>query len=133
MKQSTFPRSGVLILAPNSIRSLLPSTLISQVESLLESHRIDVAANLAEQQHKRIHGKASANGDEVRIHSTRRCVTINVLNYIFRRMNYTMSINDWVFNVSRKQCLKTPANTSFVAILILVSWSVITPSFEARS
>jgi len=67
MKQSTFPRSGVLILAPNSITSLLPSTLISQVESLLESHRIDDSVNLADQQRKKLQGKPSVSEDEVSV------------------------------------------------------------------
>jgi hypothetical protein len=62
---STFPHSGVLILGPNSIQSLLPSTLISQAESLLENHCIDEAANLAEQQRKKLHGKVAADSDEV--------------------------------------------------------------------
>lgn len=65
MGHSTFPRSGVLVLGPNTVQSLLPSTLISQAESLLESHRIEDAVDLANQQRKRLHGKASADEDEV--------------------------------------------------------------------
>jgi hypothetical protein len=54
-----------LILASNSIQSLLPSTLISQAESLLESHRIDDAVGLVDQQRKKIEGKLKVDEDEV--------------------------------------------------------------------
>lgn len=66
MRLSTFPRSGVLILGSNSIQSLVPSTLISQVESLLESHRIEDAIQLADQQRKKLQKSISVNEDEVR-------------------------------------------------------------------
>lgn len=63
----SFPRSGVLVLGPNSIQSLVPSTLISQVESLLDSHRIQDAVDLADQQRRRLHaGAISIDEDEVR-------------------------------------------------------------------
>lgn len=65
MRHSTFPRSGVLILGPNTIQSLLPSTLISQAESLLESHRIEDAVSLVDQQRKKIEGKLEVDDDEV--------------------------------------------------------------------
>lgn len=48
-----FPRSGVLVLGSNAIDSLVPSTLISQAESLLESHRIEETVDLADQQRKK--------------------------------------------------------------------------------
>jgi hypothetical protein len=116
MRQSTFPRSGVLILAPTSIRSLLPSTLISQVESLLESHRIDDAVNLADQQRRKIWGKGQANGDEV-------CIgAVSVLQIIFgcielnscRTTNCVMFTNDWGFNASWRPYSRTLGTTSLL-------------------
>jgi hypothetical protein len=65
MRSSTFPRSGALILGSTFIESLLPSTLISQADSLLESHRIDEAIHLADQQRRRLQGKTVGDPDEV--------------------------------------------------------------------
>jgi hypothetical protein len=62
---STFPRSYLLILGPNSIQSLLPVTTISQAEALLESHRIDDVILLADQQRKKVQGKLVADTNEV--------------------------------------------------------------------
>ncbi|KZT24873.1 hypothetical protein NEOLEDRAFT_1134568 [Neolentinus lepideus HHB14362 ss-1] len=61
----SFPRSGILVLGPNTVQSLVPATLISQVESLLETHRIAEAVDLAEQQRKKLQSKLSADDDEV--------------------------------------------------------------------
>lgn len=60
-----FPRSGVLVLGEQGVHSLVPSTLISQAESLLDSHRIDDAVDLADQQRKKIYGNLTVNEDEV--------------------------------------------------------------------
>ncbi|KAL5523259.1 hypothetical protein ACEPAF_1526 [Sanghuangporus sanghuang] len=57
-----FPRCNALVLSDNSIQALLPSTLISQAESLLESHRIDDAADLADQNQRKLLG--TGPGDE---------------------------------------------------------------------
>lgn len=65
MRHSTFPRSGVLVQSLNAFQALLPSTLISQAESLLEGHRIEDAARLADQQRKKIEGKLTIDDDEV--------------------------------------------------------------------
>ncbi|KAK2467972.1 hypothetical protein APHAL10511_000267 [Amanita phalloides] len=46
---ATFGRSGVLLLGSSSLHSLVPATLISQVDALLDSHRIDDAIELADQ------------------------------------------------------------------------------------
>ena len=67
---STFPRSGVVVIGQNAIQSLVPSTLISQAESLLENHRINDAVDLAEQQRRKLQGKASADIDEVNIYTS---------------------------------------------------------------
>ena len=64
--RSTFPRSHLLILGPNSIQSLLPVPLISQAEALLESHRIEDVILLADQQRKKVQGKLVADANEVR-------------------------------------------------------------------
>ena len=50
---ATFPRSGVLVLGANTIHTLVPATLTSQIESLLDNHRINDAFTLAEQQRKK--------------------------------------------------------------------------------
>lgn len=63
---ATFPRSGVLVLGEHAVHSLVPSTLISQAESLLESHRIQDAIDLADQQRKKIYSNLTVNQDEVR-------------------------------------------------------------------
>lgn len=64
-KQPIFPRSTVLVLGPNSVQSLVPSTLISQAESLLESHRLDDAYNLADQRRKKLEESITIDEDEV--------------------------------------------------------------------
>jgi hypothetical protein len=66
---STFPRSGVLILGSTSIQSLVPSTLISQIESLLEAHRIEDAVDLVDQRRKKLQSEVAVNDDEVRFSS----------------------------------------------------------------
>ncbi|RDB17168.1 Transforming growth factor-beta receptor-associated protein 1 [Hypsizygus marmoreus] len=75
--RSTFPRSSVLILGPNSIQSLLPSTLISQVESLLDSHRINDAIDLADKQRKKLYANISINEDEA-----------DELRYVYQRIGF---------------------------------------------
>ena len=62
---STFPRSQLLILGPNSIQSLLPVTPISQADALLENHRIVDVIQLADQQRKKVQGKLVADAREV--------------------------------------------------------------------
>lgn len=60
-----FPRSSILILSNNSIQSLLPSTLVSQAETLLESHRLDDTVDLADQHQRQLLGTSSIDDDEV--------------------------------------------------------------------
>ncbi|OSD05085.1 hypothetical protein PYCCODRAFT_1362718 [Trametes coccinea BRFM310] len=50
----SFPRANVLVLSSADVQALLPSTLISQADALLEAHRLEDAADLAEQQRKRL-------------------------------------------------------------------------------
>ena len=65
MTRPTFPRSSILVLGPGSIQSLVPSTLISQLESLLESHRLEDAFNLADQRRKKLEESITVDEDEV--------------------------------------------------------------------
>jgi rRNA-processing protein FCF1 len=67
MTRPTFPRSNVLVLGPASIQSLVPSTLVSQLESLLESHRLEDAFNLADQRRKKLEESITVDEDEVQI------------------------------------------------------------------
>jgi hypothetical protein len=64
-QHSTFPRSHLLILGPNSIQSLLPVTSTSQTEALLETHRTEDVILSADQQRKKVQGKLVADANEV--------------------------------------------------------------------
>lgn len=61
----TFPRASILVLGPDSIQSLVPSTFVSQLESLLESHRLEDAFNLADQRRKKLEESITVDEDEV--------------------------------------------------------------------
>ncbi|KAK0480717.1 hypothetical protein IW261DRAFT_1474152 [Armillaria novae-zelandiae] len=74
---STFPRSGVLVLGEHNIHSLVPSTLISQAESLLDSHRIEDAVDVADQQRKKLHSNISVDEDEA-----------EELRYVYQRIGF---------------------------------------------
>lgn len=63
---STFPRSHLLILGPNSVQSLLPVTPISQAEALLNDHRIEDVIQLVDQQRKKVQSKLVVDASEVR-------------------------------------------------------------------
>ncbi|EGO03997.1 hypothetical protein SERLA73DRAFT_84202 [Serpula lacrymans var. lacrymans S7.3] len=77
MRPSSFPRSGVLILGQNSIQSLLPSTLISQAESLLDAHKIQDAIDLADQQRKKHESKITVDVGEA-----------EELRYVYQRIGF---------------------------------------------
>ncbi|KAH7877188.1 uncharacterized protein C8R40DRAFT_1248360 [Lentinula edodes] len=71
-------RSLLLLLGRHSVQSLVPATLISQVESLLESHRIPHAADLADQERRRqLYG--GVNIDEAEAEQ---------LQYIYQRIGF---------------------------------------------
>ncbi|KAK0458932.1 uncharacterized protein EV420DRAFT_1541370 [Desarmillaria tabescens] len=74
---STFPRSGVLVLGEHAVHSLVPSRLISQAESLLDSHRIEDAVDIADQQRKKLHSNISVDEDEV-----------EELRYVYQRIGF---------------------------------------------
>ena len=69
-QHSTFPRSHLLILGPNSIQSLLPVTPISQAEALPESHRIEDVIQLADEQRKKVQSRLIVDANEVRLVSS---------------------------------------------------------------
>ncbi|KAJ7774892.1 hypothetical protein B0H16DRAFT_1508739 [Mycena metata] len=73
---STFPKSGIILLG-NSVASLVPSTLISQAESLLDSHRIEEAVDLADQQRRKLQGHVSVDEDEA-----------EELRYVYQRIGF---------------------------------------------
>ncbi|KAG6827884.1 hypothetical protein H0H92_010093 [Tricholoma furcatifolium] len=75
--RSTFPRSSVLVLGTSLVQSLVPSTLISQVESLLESHRIEDATGLADGQRKKLQNSNSVDEDET-----------EELRYVYQRIGF---------------------------------------------
>jgi hypothetical protein len=46
MRHSSFPRSSILVYGEDTIHSLVQSTVIAQVEALLENNQIQDAADL---------------------------------------------------------------------------------------
>ncbi|KAH9003556.1 hypothetical protein EDB86DRAFT_3062932 [Lactarius hatsudake] len=74
---STFPRSHVLILGPNSVQSLLPVTPISQAETLLDDHRIEDVLQLADQQRKKVQSKLVIDASEA-----------EELAYVYQRVGF---------------------------------------------
>ncbi|KZP18157.1 hypothetical protein FIBSPDRAFT_933616 [Athelia psychrophila] len=77
MKLSKFPRSSIVVLGPNSVEALLPSTLLSQAESLLDAHRIPDAVGLVDQQRKKIEAKLEVDDDEA-----------DELRYVYQRLGF---------------------------------------------
>ncbi|KAF7363500.1 hypothetical protein MSAN_01006200 [Mycena sanguinolenta] len=73
---ATFPKSGILLLG-DSVQSLVPSTLISQAESLLASHRIEEAVDLADQQRRKLQGNVIVDEDEA-----------EELRYVYQRIGF---------------------------------------------
>ncbi|KAF9073468.1 hypothetical protein BDP27DRAFT_1445084 [Rhodocollybia butyracea] len=71
-------RSLVLLLGRHSLQSLVPATLISQVESLLDNHRIQNAVDLADQERRRqLYGGVRVDEAEV-----------EQLHYIYQRIGF---------------------------------------------
>lgn len=52
-------------MAVNAVQSLLPTTLIAQAESLLESHKIEELVQVADEQRKKLQAKLTVDEDEV--------------------------------------------------------------------
>ncbi|KAN0136305.1 hypothetical protein V8E53_005910 [Lactarius tabidus] len=74
---STFPRSHLLIFGPNSVQSLLPVTPISQVEALLDDHRIEDVIQLVDQQRKKVQSKLVVDASEA-----------EELAYVYQRLGF---------------------------------------------
>lgn len=66
-RQTSFPRANVLVLGTNSVQALLPSTLISQADALLQAHRVEEAADLADQQRKKLQSLITVDVHEVSV------------------------------------------------------------------
>jgi len=62
----SFPRASLLLLSTTGVQALLPSTLISQVEALVESHKLEDACKVAEQRRKKLEENITIDEDEVR-------------------------------------------------------------------
>ncbi|KZV92694.1 hypothetical protein EXIGLDRAFT_718145 [Exidia glandulosa HHB12029] len=77
-KAPAHARSGVLVLGPNGVQTLVPTTLITQAESLLEANRIEDAIVLAEQTRNRLKMNASGVEDD----------TAEELRYVYQRIGY---------------------------------------------
>ncbi|KAJ2919054.1 hypothetical protein MD484_g1318, partial [Candolleomyces efflorescens] len=69
--------SHVLLIGTNSVESLVPSSLISQVESLLGSHRLEDAFNLADSRRKKLEESIEVDEDES-----------EELRYIYQRIGF---------------------------------------------
>lgn len=100
MKSST-SRSNVLVLGSNAVYSLLPSTLIAQVEALLDAHRIEDAVDMADQQRRKVEAQLTVDEEEVRkllfsitSCSSWLCVLSLSHDMSYRLMNFAMSINE---------------------------------------
>ncbi|CCM06014.1 uncharacterized protein FIBRA_08257 [Fibroporia radiculosa] len=76
-RNPAFCRANVLVLGSTSVQALIPSTLISQAEALLESHRVEDAADLADQQRKKLQTMVTANYHE-----------LEELHYVYQRLGF---------------------------------------------
>lgn len=64
-KPPTLPRANLLVLGSNWINTLLPATLITQADALLQGHRIEDAVAVADQQLKKFQGRVAVDSDDV--------------------------------------------------------------------
>ncbi|KAI0760618.1 hypothetical protein C8Q74DRAFT_1208816 [Fomes fomentarius] len=65
LQYPNFPRASVLVVGSNTVQALLPSTLISQADALLLAHRLEDAADLAEQQRKKLQSVLNAERHQI--------------------------------------------------------------------
>jgi hypothetical protein len=75
--RSTFPRSNVLVLAYNSVHTLLPTTLIDQADTFLSAHQVDAVVALADQHRKRLQARLTVDEDEA-----------DELRYVYQRIGF---------------------------------------------
>jgi hypothetical protein len=67
-RMHAFPRSSVLVLENDfAVSSLIPSTLVDQVDALLDAHRIDDAAVLVDQRRRKLEENLTVDPDEVQL------------------------------------------------------------------
>jgi hypothetical protein len=73
-----FPKAHVIIFGPDCVYALLPSTIISQADGLIDSGKVQDAAYLVAQVQKKLAMRPGGEGDMVRscIHHPRRHLVI---------------------------------------------------------
>jgi hypothetical protein len=105
--------SHVLLVGSNSVQSLVSSSLISQLESLLDSHRLEDAFNLADAQRKKLEGSLEVDEDEV-------CAVLVLFTLIilkiYRQRSSTTCTSGLDSNTSPKPFSKTQETTSSMGI-----------------
>ncbi|KAF7323021.1 hypothetical protein HMN09_00081900 [Mycena chlorophos] len=74
--RTPFPKSGTLLLG-TSVQSLVPATLISQAETLLDAHKNDEAVELADQHRKKLQANVYFDEDEA-----------DELRYVYQRIGF---------------------------------------------
>jgi len=80
--------STVLLLGSSSIQSLVPSTLISQVESLLDSHRYEGAIDLADQQLRKLQLQTPPDTTFPGSMPLQASEQVEELNYVYQRIGF---------------------------------------------
>jgi len=91
-----YPRISVLVVQENlAISSLVPSTLVDQVDALLDGHRVDDAAALVDQRRKKLEGNLTVDPDEVRrlclwkwFQSWYNCFQADELDYAYQVIGF---------------------------------------------
>ena len=94
LRPPVFPRSSILIASENTISSLLPSTLLSQAESLLEHRRRDDVIDLAEQSQRKVMGSSAADED-----------LADELRYVYQRLGW-QAFSDTLFEDAGRYLLE---------------------------
>lgn len=64
-QQSQFPKAHVIVFGPDCVYALLPSTIISQADGLIDSGKVQDAAYLVAQVQKKLATRPSGEGDMV--------------------------------------------------------------------
>lgn len=60
-----FPRSSLLVLQNNAVSALIPTSLIDEVDVLLDSNHINDAALLVDQRRRQLESNLTVDPDEV--------------------------------------------------------------------
>lgn len=124
-----FPHSNVLLISADAVHSLLPPTIISQIEALLELNKVDQACALAEQHRKRLGSDQNAI-DHVEVRPNTKLRTFICILTSPRPKNCVLSTNGWVLFASKILCSKMPATICSLGTLILESLSATSPTSE---